>query len=94
MITPSELWRQESPYFVKHTEELNIQLARSRIVFNPGPSFRSRYPGNPASVVVYDFLPEEQHRAVENISALAGMLAFDKWTSNTNRGPAVFFCLD
>src|SRR5271156_2459892 len=58
-----------SEYFVKHTQELNIQLARSRIVCKPGPSFGSRYPGHPASVVVYDFLPEEQLRAVQNISA-------------------------
>jgi len=80
-----------SEYFVKHTQELNIQLARSRTVCKPGPSFGSRYPGHPASVVVYDFLPEEQLRAVQNISAFAGMLAFDKWTCNTNGRQAVFF---
>jgi hypothetical protein len=80
-----------SEYFVKHTEELNIQLARSRTVCKPGPSFGSRYPGHPAAVVVYDFLPEEQLRAVQNISAFAGMLAFDKWTCNTNGRQAVFF---
>jgi hypothetical protein len=80
-----------SEYFVRHTAELNIQLARSRIVCKPGPSFGSRYPGHPASVVVYDFLPEEQLCAVQNISAFAGMLAFDKWTCNTNGRQAVFF---
>jgi hypothetical protein len=80
-----------SEYFVRHTEELNIQLARRRIVCKPGPSFGSRYPGHPATVVVYDFLPEEQLRAVQNISAFAGMLAFDKWTCNTNGRQAVFF---
>jgi hypothetical protein len=80
-----------SEYFVKHTKELNIQLARSRTVCKPGPSFGSRYPGHPAAVVVYDFLPEEQLRAVQNISAFAGMLAFDKWTCNTNGRQAVFF---
>lgn len=82
-----------SEYFVKRTEEFNIQLARSRIVFKPGPSFRSRYPGHPASAVVYDFLPEEQHRAVQNISAFAGIVAFDQWTCNTSGRQAAFFAL-
>jgi len=76
---------------IAHTEDLVMQLGRGRAPCKAGRQFGSRYPGPPAEMVVYDFLPEEQLRAVVNLSDFCGMLVFDKWTCNTNGRQAVFF---
>jgi HipA-like protein len=78
------------PEVIALTEELVIQLGRGRVPCAPGLEFGSQYPGSPAATVVYDFLPDEQLREVENLSDFAGMLAFDKWTCNTNGRQAIF----
>ena len=69
---------------IAHTEELVIQLGRGRALCTAGKQFGSRYPGEPANTVVYDFLPDEQLRAVENLDDFCGVFVFDKWTCNTN----------
>jgi len=76
---------------IAHTEDLVMQLGRGRAPCKAGRQFGSRYPGPPAEMVVYDFLPEEQLRAVVNLSDFCGMLVFDKWTCNTSGRQAVFF---
>jgi len=76
---------------IENTEDLVIQLARGRSPCKAGLQFGSRYPGSPADTAVYDFLPEEQLREVWNLSDFCGMLAFDKWTCNTNGRQAIFF---
>ncbi|MGH9727382.1 MAG: HipA family kinase [Candidatus Acidiferrales bacterium] len=78
------------PEMVALTEDLVIQLGRGRIPCAPGLEFGSQYPGNPAATVVYDFLPDDQLRDVENLSDFAGMMVFDKWTCNTNGRQAIF----
>jgi hypothetical protein len=80
--------RQE---LIEHTEDLVIQMGRGRAPCKPGLQFGSRYPGTPAQVVVYDFLPDEQLREVVNLTDFCGMLVFDKWTCNTNGRQAIFF---
>jgi len=76
---------------IEHTEDLVIQLGRGRELCRSGLQFGSRYPGAPAENAVYDFLPDEQLRAVINIADFCGMLVFDKWTCNTNGRQAIFF---
>lgn len=78
------------PEMVALTDDLVIQLGRGRVPCAPGLEFGSQYPGDPASTVVYDFLPDDQLRDVENLSDFAGMMAFDKWTCNTNGRQAIF----
>jgi hypothetical protein len=80
--------RQE---LVAHTDDLVMQLGRGRAPCRAGLQFGSRYPGSPAETVVYDFLPDEQLREVQNLSDFCGMLVFDKWTCNTNGRQAIFF---
>ena len=79
------------PELIDYTDELAIQLGRGRVPCLSGLQFGSQYPGDPAEVVVHDFLPDEQLREVENLSDFAGMLVFDKWTCNTNGRQAIFF---
>jgi hypothetical protein len=76
---------------IERTDDLVIQLGRGREPCAEGLQFGSRFPGDPAATVVYDFLPDEQLRDVGNLEAFAGVLAFDKWTCNTNGRQAVFY---
>ncbi len=75
---------------IAHTDDLVIQLGRGRTPCKAGQQFGSRFPGSPAETAVYDFLPEEQLRRVSNLADFCGMLAFDKWTCNTNGRQAIF----
>ena len=76
---------------IELTADLVIQLGTGRTACRAGRQFGSRYPGDPAEMLVYDFLPEEQLNQVENLADFAGMLVFDKWTCNTNGRQAIFF---
>jgi hypothetical protein len=76
---------------IRVTPALCIELPRSRIPCRAGLQFGSSYPGNPRSLTLYDFLPDEQLREVRNLHDFAGMLVFDKWTCNTNGRQTLFF---
>ena len=73
------------------TADLVMQLGVGRAPCRAGRQLGSRFPGDPAHVVVHDFLPDDSLREVENLSDFAGMLVFDKWACNTNGRQAVFF---
>jgi hypothetical protein len=75
---------------IGRSEDLVIQLGRGRAPCAAGKQFGSRYPGDPATTVVYDFLQDEYLREVTNLSDFCGVLAFDKWTCNTNGRQAIF----
>jgi hypothetical protein len=76
---------------IQLTEELCMELARTRTPCAAGLQFGSRYPGDPRRLVLHDFLPDEKLREVANLHDFAGMLVFDKWTCNTNGRQTLFF---
>jgi len=76
---------------IENTEDLVMQLGRGRAPCRAGRQFGSCYPGSPAETTVYDFLPEGMFEEIENLSDFRGMLAFDKWTCNTNGRQSIFF---
>src|SRR5277367_2296733 len=76
---------------IAHTEDMVMQLGRGRAPCVAGKQFGSRYPGKPAEIAVYDFLPDEQLQGLSNLADFLGMLVFDKWTCNTNGRQAIFF---
>lgn len=78
------------PRMVELTENLTVQLGRGSVPCTAGLEFGSQYPGHPATTTVYDFLPDEQLRQVENLSDFCGIFVFDKWTCNTNGRQAIF----
>jgi hypothetical protein len=88
--TPAEIV-EVSGELIRLTPELVIELPRSRVPCQAGRQFGSRFPGDPRRTTLYDFLPDEQLRVVENVHEFAGMLVFDKWTCNTN-GRQTLFC--
>src|SRR5258708_8834272 len=59
--------------------DIYIQLGSRRLAVAPGPHFGSRYPGNPATVMVYDFVPDQLLGKVANLDQFLAVLAFDKW---------------
>jgi hypothetical protein len=76
---------------IARTDDLVMQMGRGRSACVAGKQFGSRYPGKPAEVAVYDFLPDEQLQGLSNLADFLGMLVFDKWTCNTNGRQAIFF---
>jgi len=80
-----------SQELIRLTPELCVELPRTRIPCAAGQQFGSRYPGDPRRVALHDFLPDEKLREVVNLHEFAGMLAFDKWTCNTNGRQTLFF---
>jgi hypothetical protein len=76
---------------IAYTPDLVMQLGLGRKPCAPGKQFGSQFPGHPAQMAVYDFLPDEQLAAIENLSDFLGVLVLDKWTCNTNGRQAIFF---
>jgi hypothetical protein len=53
--------------------------------------FADGYPGDPARVAVYDFVPDALLDRVHNLPDFLGVLAFDKWVSNGDARQCVYF---
>jgi len=77
--------------FLRETPEIFLQLGHHRQAVEPGWHFGSCYPGDPARVTVYDFLPDVLLDKVENLQQFCGVLAFDKWMGNADARQAIFF---
>jgi len=77
--------------FLAANAEVYIQLGRERRSVSPGWHFGSRFPGDPARTVVYDFLPDTLLEKVENRSDFRAVLAFDKWMGNADSRQAIFY---
>ncbi len=77
--------------FLAANPEVYIQLGSRRLPPEPGWHFGSRFPGDPARVVVYDFLPDTILETIENLGDFAGALAFDKWMGNADARQSIFF---
>ena len=77
--------------FLTENPEVSIQLGSGHRSVEPGWHFGSRFPGDPARTIVYDFLPDSLLEEVENRAEFVGMLAFDQWMSNADSRQAIFF---
>ncbi len=80
-----------SAEFLKSNPEVHIQLGSRHLAVEPGWHFGSRYPGDPAKVMVYDFLPDRLLDKVVNVDEFRGVLAFDKWMGNADARQSIFF---
>jgi hypothetical protein len=89
--TPETAIVRVSDQFLQENPDVHIQLSSRRGRVEPGWHFGSRFPGDPALNVVYDFLPDTLLAKVENIDDFRGVLVFDKWTANADSRQAVFF---
>jgi len=91
IATPQVAMVRVSESFLNNNPEAYIQLGSKRQQLLPGWHFGSRFPGDPARHVVYDFLPDTLLDRVENLPDFSGALAFDKWMCNADSRQAVFF---
>ena len=78
------------PEFLREHPEVCITLGTRQLPVQPGWHFGSRYPGDPARVAVYDFLPDSLLAQVGNLNEFLGMLVFDKWMANADGRQCVF----
>jgi hypothetical protein len=77
--------------FLLANPHVGLRLGAQEIPVEPGWHFGSRYPGDPATTAVYDFVPEALLAQVTNLSDFAACLVFDKWMANADGRQAVFF---
>jgi hypothetical protein len=77
-------------WVVENTPDLYMDVGRTREPCRPGVHFGSRFAGGLMPGQVRDFLPEEELKEVKNLNEFAGVLALDKWTSNSDGRQAVF----
>jgi hypothetical protein len=79
-----------SPWLVENSPDLRIRVGSSPVPCQPGLALASRFVLGPLEGQIFDYLPVSALDRVANLEAFAGMLAFDKWTCNTNGRQAVF----
>ena len=77
--------------FLQANPECCLSLGAQRIDIEPGWQFGSRYPGDPARLAVYDFLPDALLGQVVNLADFRAILVFDKWTGNADGRQCVFY---
>jgi hypothetical protein len=77
-------------WLVEHSPDLNIQLAGRVIPCQSGLAFASRYVVDPFEGRVFDYLPQQMLSRIRNIEMFAGILAFDKWTCNSDGRQCVY----
>ncbi len=79
-----------SEWLVERSPEMYIQCGNGRVRCAAGFQFGSRFPCDPFTSPVYDFLPDTQLATVLNLESFCGMLVFDQWTCNCDSRQAVF----
>ncbi len=77
--------------FLAGNPDIHIQLGSRRQPIEPGWHFGSRYPGDPAKIMVYDFVPDLLLDKVANRNEFLGVLVFDKWIGNADARQSIFF---
>jgi hypothetical protein len=76
--------------FLAENPDVHLHLGSMRVEVENGWHFGSRFPGDPAVVAVYDYVPDSLLQRVENIAEFAGVLVFDKWAGNADARQCVF----
>jgi hypothetical protein len=90
IATPETIAIHVSERFLAENPDVYVQLRVGRRSIGPGLHFGSRFPSDPATTVVYDFLPDALFEMMDNLADFRGVLAFDKWMGNTDSRQAVF----
>src|SRR3954452_18545630 len=70
--------------------DVHLTLGSQRVEVEPGWHFGSRFPGDPARIAVYDFLPDALLPGVLNLEEFRGILVFDQWAGNADGRQCIF----
>jgi len=79
-----------SEWLVQNSPGLRIDLGTVPVACASGLQFASRYVADPLELAVFDYLPESILINLANLEDFPRVLAFDKWTGNSDGRQAVF----
>src|SRR4051812_40882341 len=79
-----------SEWLINNSPELKIETGTTFVPCANGLQFGSRYAADPQEAHVFDYLPEPMFKKVANREDFPRVLAFDKWTCNSDGRQAVF----
>lgn len=91
IATPPAAMVEIGAAFCEANPEVGLQLGREARAPALGWHFGSRYPGDVARTVVYDFLPDTLLPRLENFADFRGVFVFDKWMGNADSRQAIFY---
>ena len=91
IAAPETALIQVSSEFLAANPEIHLKLGTRMLAVEPGWHFGSRYPGDPARLAVYDFLPDALLPQVANLADFRAILVFDKWVGNADGRQSVFY---
>jgi hypothetical protein len=91
IAAPETALIQVSSEFLAANPEIHLKLGTRTLAVEPGWHFGSRYPGDPARLAVYDFLPDALLPQVANLADFRAILVFDKWVGNADGRQSVFY---
>jgi hypothetical protein len=79
-----------SEWLIQNSPDLKIELGMGSAPCATGLQLGSRYVADPLEAIVCDYLPEAMLRRIANWQDFSKVLAFDKWTGNSDGRQAVF----
>jgi hypothetical protein len=79
-----------SEWLIQNSPELKIDLGVKAVPCASGLQLGSRYVADPLDAIVFDYLPEAMLNRISNWQDFPRVLAFDKWTGNSDGRQAVF----
>jgi hypothetical protein len=91
IAVPETALIRTSAEFLAANPEIHVTLGTRTLPVEPGWHFGSRYPGDPARIAVYDFLPDALLPQVVNLADFRAILVFDKWVGNADGRQSVFY---
>jgi hypothetical protein len=79
-----------SEWLIHNSPELKIDLGSGFVPCTSGLQLGSRYVADPLVATIFDYLPEAMLTRIANWRDFPRVLAFDKWTGNSDGRQAVF----
>jgi hypothetical protein len=79
-----------SEWLIQNSPDLKIDLGVGSVLCASGLQLGSRYVADPLQTPVFDYLPEAMLNRIANWQDFPRVLAFDKWTGNSDGRQAVF----
>jgi hypothetical protein len=77
-------------WLIQNSPELTIDLGSGSVPCTSGSQLGSQYVADPLEATVLDYLPEAMLTRIANWRDFPRVLAFDKWTGNSDGRQAVF----
>jgi len=89
--TPETALIEITPEYLGANPQTSFEIGSQSAPIAAGRHFGSRFPGDPAQLAVYDFLPDLLLQKVNNLSDFRGCLVFDKLVGNADARQSIFF---